>query len=108
MFARELDTAPAYCGWLAAQDARIKSYAQSTTYSEPQKVAAEAMRMVLDIVYAHDGIHVNYRQKWITVKVSRARVRDRHALTLLEQDYDQRGYSKAVTGQGVIYRIPRG
>ena len=108
MLARELDTQSAPNRWWAARDASIKSYDQSTTYSEQQKVAAEAMRLGLDLVYANKGIHINYRQKFITVKVDGAQVRDRRELALLEQDYEQRGYRKAVTNQGVIYRIPRG
>ena len=107
MLSKELDTQASPNRWWAARDASLKSYAQSTTYSEQQKVAAEAMRLGLDLVYANRGIHINYRQKFITVKVDGARVRDRRELALLEQDYERRGYKKAVTNQGVIYRIPR-
>lgn len=62
---------------------------------------------MLDLVYANRGIHVNYRQKFITVKVDQARVKDRRNLDLLEQEWEAKGVRKCSSAQGVIYRIAR-
>jgi hypothetical protein len=52
---------------------------------------------------------VTYRKKFVAIKLDQARVRDRHALSLLEKDYEKCGdVTKIVTDQGVTYRIARG
>lgn len=104
---RELDTREATNKWWAHRDAEQRSYAASTHYSEQQKIAAERMKLALDLCYSNKGIYVNFRNKFITVKVAAARVKNKFELLLLEKEYEQRGYTKAVSDQGVIYRIPK-
>lgn len=103
----DLDTKKAPCAWFALQDARMRNIAMESHYTEPEKVKAERMKLGLELVYASKGIHINYRKKFIAVKVDGARIRDRVNLTLLEGDWDKLGVKKAVTNQGVVYRIPK-
>jgi hypothetical protein len=91
----------------ALRDARMRNYAMSSSYSEAQKVAAERMKLVIEMVYSAKSIHINYRKKFIAVKVEGAVIRDRKSLVLLEKDWDAQGYKKAITDQGVVYRIPK-
>jgi hypothetical protein len=105
MLANELDTKAAPTAWYAARDARMRNFAMSTNYSEAQKVQAE--RMKLEMVYSAKSIHINFRLKFITIKLESPMVRDRKTLALLEQDYERAGITKQVSAQGVIYRIKR-
>lgn len=107
MQTKELDTQPAYNGWWAARDARMRSYACESTYSEEQKLKASRVKGALDLVYSAREIHVNYREKFISIKVEKPVVRDRKNLKLLEEDWTQDGITRRDTAQGIIYRIPR-
>jgi hypothetical protein len=104
---REIGNVASTNKWWSSRDASMSSYRASTFYSDAQKLAAERLRLGLNLVYASRAIHVNYRQKFITIKVEHPVVRDRRALALLEQDYERLGYKKRVSAQGVIYRIPK-
>lgn len=107
MHTKELDTLPATNKWWARQDARMTDLKWQSTYSEQQKLKASRMRGCLDLVYGSRAIHVNFRQRFIAIKVEGAVVRDRKNLELLRQDWAQQGIVGRETAQGVIYRIPR-
>ena len=105
---RELESKSAgYFAFAAARDARMRNIAKSSHYSEKQKILADRMALALELVYSSKGIHINYRDKFIAVKVDQARVKDRTNLKFLEEEYAELGYVKSVTNQGVIYRIPK-
>ena len=101
----ELETRKASNAWWATVDARTKSYAASTHYSDSEKLVAERVKMVLEMCYT-DKIYINYRQKFIVLKAVGS-VRDPAMLASLEEEWTERGYTKAVSAQGVIYRIPK-
>jgi len=108
MNARELDTKSAgYYAFAAARDASMRAIAMWSHYTEVERVRAERMKLGLELVYSAKGIYINPRGKFIAIKVDRAQVRDRKNLALLEADYDKADIKKAVSAQGVIYRIPK-
>ena len=108
MKAKELDTQPAgYYAYAAVRDARMRNFAMSSKYNEAQKVQAERMKLGLEMVYSAKGFYINYRAKFIAIKIENPQVRDRKNLKLLEQDYEKAGISKEITPQGVIYRIKK-
>ena len=107
MQAKDLDTKAAGNKWWASRDAAIKSYAESTSYSASQRLQAERMKLGLEIVYASKAIHVNYRGKFIAIKIEQPQVRDRKMLAVLEKDYSLLGIVKMLSKQGLIYRIPK-
>ena len=107
MLANELDTKAAPTAGFAARDARMRNFAMSTNYSEAQKIQAERMKLGLEMVYSAKEIHVNFRLKFITIKLESPLVRDRKTLALLEQDYERAGITKQISAQGIIYRIKR-
>ena len=107
MQAKDLDTNAAGNKWWASRDAAIKSYAESTRYSAAERLAAERMKLGLEIVYASKAIHVNYRGKFIAIKIEMPQVRDRKMLAVLEKDYSLMGIVKRLSPQGLIYRIPK-
>jgi len=87
-------------------DARMRNLAGKSHYSYAQQTRAERMRLVLEIVYTAKDIYINYRQRFIAVKVDGARVADKTSLSELEAEWALEGITKAVTDQGVVYRIP--
>ena len=108
MKARELDTKDAgFYAYAAARDASMRNIAQKSHYSEAQCLRAERMRMALETVYSAKKVYINYRSKFIAVKLEFAIARDRKSIAVLEADYAREGISKQISPQGVIYRIPK-
>lgn len=108
MKTKELETKSAgYYAYAASRDASMKSFAASTFYTEAERVTAERVKLGLELVYSAKGVYLTYRKKFISIKLDNARVRDRVNLRYLEEDYEQKGYVKAVTDQGITYRIPK-
>ena len=106
MKAQELDTKSAgFYAYAAARDASMKSYAESTHYTDAQRTQAQRMRFALELVYNAKGIYVTFRKKFVVVKVDAAFIRDRKELALLEAEWDKNGIKKVVSNQGVAYRL---
>jgi allophanate hydrolase subunit 1 len=91
--------------WFAERDARMRSAVNSTTFSDAQKLKAERVKLALEMVYSAEKVYIEYRKKFISVKVHKANVRDRKGLLLLEMCYENEGLQKVKTPQGVTYRI---
>ena len=105
---KELQTSSAgFYKFAAMRDARMKSYAASTSYTEQEKIKAERMKLALELVYGGKAFYVTFRKKFIVVKVDGAYVKDKRSLALLEQDYERQGVAKTVTAQGIAYRIAK-
>ena len=104
----DLDRKPAgKFAWFAARDARQRSLSNSSLYSDEQKIKAERAKLGLEICYSAEQIYIEYRKKFISVKINKPNVRDRKALKLLEAEYDELGYEKCKTAAGVTYRMYR-
>jgi len=91
--------------WFAERDARMRSAVNSTTFSDAQKIKAERMKLALELVYNADKIYIEYRKKFISVKLSKPIVKDRKGLALLDTCYKTEGLEKCITSQGVTYRL---
>ena len=88
-------------------DARMRNHAGKSHYSYKDQTRAERMKLVLELVYNAKEIYINYRAKFIAVKVPGATVADKVSLSELESEWAEQGVTKAVTAQGVVYRIPK-
>jgi len=107
MQTQELETRSAgRYAYFAAQDAAVKSYAASTHYTSQQKLNAERKKLVLEMAY-YGTVHVNYRKKFVALKVANTNVQNRKLLQELEQDFAAQNIARVVTPQGVVYRIPK-
>jgi hypothetical protein len=107
MKADTLDNQRAPNAWYAVQDARMQNLAYQSTYSQAQQIAADRMAMVMPMLYNAKGIHINYRKKFIAIKLEEPVVKNRRDLKLIESDYEKAGIIKKVSEQGIVYRIPR-
>ena len=103
----DIDTQEAPNAFFAARDARMRNYAVGSTYSAQERLRAEQIKLGLECVYRATEVHINYRQRFIAVKLSNAIVRDRASVADLEAFYASQGIEKRVSAQGIIYRIPR-
>lgn len=96
-----------FYAYAAMRDARMRNEAMKSTYSDAERVRAERMRVGLECVYRSKEVHINYRKKFIAVKLSNAIVINRASVNDLERFYALEGISKEITPQAIIYRIPR-
>lgn len=100
----ELETSAAgRYAWAASMNARMRNIANASHYTEAEKLQAERMKLVMDFVYSHEGVFINYRKKKIAIKVNKAQVKDRVLLREFEADWESKGIRKSATAQGVIY-----
>jgi len=107
MQTQELETRSAgRYAYFAAQDAAVKSYAASTHYTSQQKLNAERKKLVLEMAY-YGEVHINYRKKFVALKVVNTNVQNRKLLAELEQDFAQENVARVITAQGIVYRIPK-
>ena len=91
--------------WFAERDARMRSAVNSSLFSDSQKLRAERVKLALELVYNSDFIKIEFRKKFISVKVQKPRVKDKKGLQLLDMCYKNEGYTKVLTAQGFTYRI---
>jgi hypothetical protein len=91
--------------FFAARDAAFKSAVNASRFSNQLKLKAERMKLVLEMIYAGDGVSITYCKKWARVKVHNARPRDRKLIKEWEDNWAQDSIVKAVTDQGIIYRV---
>lgn len=107
MKVQALDNQESPSKFAAAYDARMRNIAVGSTYSQKEKTRADRMKFALELCFNFKEIHINYRQKFIAVKVDNAVVKNRKDLALLESDWEKEGIVKRTSAQGVIYHIPR-
>ena len=107
MQALALDAKEATNKFAAYRDARVRSYAASTHYTDAEKVVAERIKLCLELVYRAREVYVTFRKGFIAIKLDAASVRDRKGLEIVERDIAERGVVKVVTAQGITYRIPK-
>lgn len=91
--------------WFAAKDARQKSLANKTRFSNIQLAKADRVSLALELVYYCEKVTIDYCKKWIRVKVHKAQIKDKKSLALLETDWGNQGIVKVITDQGIIYRV---
>ena len=91
--------------WFAQRDARMRSAVNSTLYTDKQKVRAERVKLALNTFVRADGIFIEYRKKFISVKVHKPKYVNKKELSVFEQDWDSEGIVKVVTSQGFTYRL---
>lgn len=106
MIERESDFKPAgRYAFFAAKEARQKSLCNASKFTNEQHIRAERVKLALELVYSCEEVSVTNCEKWIRVKVHKAKVVDPKTLALLENDWAIKGITKMITNQGIIYRV---
>ena len=104
---KELDTKQAGRFALAAVlDARRRNTNNKSLYSQDQIRKALSVRDLLDYAFSYTSLYINYRQKFISIKVEGARARDAMAKKVITL-FETQGYGVVSTQQGIIVRVDK-
>lgn len=90
----------------AVMDRRQRNLANSTHYTEQQRVRAERMRMALTLCYAGTVYEPSYGTTGVSVKVT-GHIMDPQVLEQLESVWSSSGVIKRQTAQGTLYRFKK-
>ena len=93
--------------YAAALDASRYSDECRMTFTPNQRAHIETFRDILVLAYTGDKVFINFRKKMISIKITNPQVRDRKIVRELDEICAERGYEKARTEQGLLYRIPK-
>lgn len=91
----------------AALNAYFRNRELACTYTREQQCLAQRALDILDTAFAYAESYINYRKKFIAVKIAGRIPRSKKiALDALDILQDK-GYEIAITPQGLVVRIPR-
>jgi hypothetical protein len=102
--ARSIDRETATYPWAAVINARMRNIENESHYTHAQRTQCIRMYDALESVYSCRGIHLNYRKRFVAIKIDNVNTFDRKALRLLEASWGS-DVEKIVTAQGIIYRV---
>jgi hypothetical protein len=91
----------------AALNAYFRNRDMAATYTVAQQCLAQRALDLLDTAYAYAESYINYRKKFIAVKIEGAMKRDRRLAAEAVSILEEKGYSVVSTPQGIVVRIPR-
>jgi hypothetical protein len=92
----------------AALNAYFRNREMACTYSREQQCLAQRALDLLDTAYAYAESYINYRKKFIAVKISGAIKRDKSLAKQAVSILEDKGYAVVSTPQGIVVRIPKG
>ncbi len=91
----------------AAINAYFRNRELACTYTREQQCLAQRALDLLDTAYAYAESYINYRKKFIAVKIEGAIKRDRRLAAEAVSILEGKGYEVVSTPQGMVVRIPR-
>lgn len=91
--------------WVAARDASQRSAVYATTHGYQDKLKAERIKLMLDMMYYTDSTSITYCKNWIRVKAHNARKQNRELIAEMESHWAEQGITKKITAQGIIYNV---
>ncbi len=91
----------------AALNAYYRNREMASTYTLSQQCLAQRALDLLDTAYAYAQSYINYRKKFIAVKIEGAIKRDRRLAAEAVSILEGKGYEVVATPQGMVVRIPR-
>ena len=91
----------------AAVNAYYRNRELACTYTREQQCLAQRALDLLDTAYAYAQSYINYRKRFIAVKLEGALRRDRKLAAEAVSILESKGYEVVVTPQGIVVRIPR-
>ena len=106
MQARNINTEESKNKAFAVYDRRMRNIANSSHYTEQQRVRAERMRMALMLCYAGVVYEPSYGTTGVSIKVT-GFVSNRSSLRELEADWAAQDVIKKQSPQGTIYRFKK-
>lgn len=100
----KLNTEEAPNKWWAARDAHMRNICNKTLWDDDVLLQVDRMAGIMDMLY-YGKVHKRFGKRQVTLKIERARVKDKRLIAEMEAHWAEQGISKKVTAQGIIYRI---
>jgi hypothetical protein len=91
----------------AALNAFYRNREMAGTYTREQQCLAQRALDLLDTAYAYANSYINYRKKFMAVKIEGAMKRDKKLAAEAVSILESKGYEVVATAQGIVVRIPR-
>jgi hypothetical protein len=91
----------------AALNAHYRNREMACTYTREQQCLAQRALDILDTAFAYANSYINYRKKFIAVKIAGQIARDKTVSKQAVSILEEKGYSVVRTPQGIVVRIPR-
>ena len=91
----------------AALNAYYRNRELACTYTREQQCLAQRALDLLDTAFAYARSYINYRKKFMAVKIEGAMKRDRKLAAEAVSILEGKGYEVVSTAQGIVVRIPR-
>lgn len=107
MLEKELETKEASDAVAAIFDAARRNRENIGNWSSQARDAATVVRNMLLEAYNSFGVYINYRQKFISVKIDHPSKRSPDLIDQFNQFVETQGYEKAITAQGFLIRITK-
>ena len=102
---KELDTKEAgQFARAAVFDAQRRNTNNKSLYTQEQIRKALSVRDLLDTAFSYNSLYINYRKKFIAVKVEGARSKDSMSKQIIAL-FETLGYGVVSTQQGIIVRL---
>lgn len=93
--------------WHAVIDAARRNRLYQGQYSTRQTTRAVALKDLLDCAFDHSGTYINYRKKFIAVKICSPRVKNTAVRNAVFNMCAECKYKVVSTEQGIIIRLDR-
>ena len=92
--------------YAAAMDAIRRNGEMRSTYTADQRRQVQSIYDLLDTAYSYRTMYMNFRKKFVSIKLEGARPRD-GMFRDVEAMFRDLGVQRLTSPQGVIYRINR-
>jgi hypothetical protein len=103
---KQIDSTEASSKQFAFLDASRRNSEMQYLYTTEQRNTAITAADLLDSAY-NGKLYINYRKQFIAIKLETPTVKDPVMLKKIEELFEERQYTKLISSQGIIYRIPR-
>jgi hypothetical protein len=102
-----IDAKPSATPWFVHQDVKRLNDQWGPTYTPKQRTEAQKALDLLHTAYHYKGAYINYRKNFIAIKIDRPIKRNKLYAVTADSYFADKGYSKVVSPQGFVIRIPR-
>lgn len=100
-----LDTKATNRPWFAIADAQRRNSNNASFYTPEQRASAQRALDIIDLAYAYKASFINFRQRFIAIKLDQAIAKDKKMVKEVDAILSEKGFTKAISAQGCVYRI---
>ena len=94
-------------GWICVEDAKKRNTQNESLYSESEKQLADIFAQQARNAYIRSRVYLNYREKFIAVKIDKPSVSDKISVVAdaLHKDAEALGYKIIKTKTNIVFRL---